>query len=269
MRKYILCPLAALALGCGGAALRMCGFTLPLMLLCAVAVALFALWALLSKNCRGGGLFTCDGFLTPVVLILAAALLAVSAMFRLAHAATLAGVGPDSQVPPLLILTTAPMDVALALLAVPAVVALAFLAKEIRAGGEKLLGSAAVVFPALFCWVWLIDLYRSNTSDPVISHYIFLMAAVIFFLLTALGRAGFAFKDGNPRFTLFSGLCAIALFPILLTHDPAPVLVLTAAAFFLYALCTVTGLLRNLPLPQTAPETEIETETETEVPSDE
>jgi len=86
MRKYVLCPLAALALGCGGAALRMCrpeGLSPLLIVLCVGGAALFAFSAFRCKDCRPGAFFTRVSPLSPMLLLVAACLFGVAAMLRL------------------------------------------------------------------------------------------------------------------------------------------------------------------------------------------
>ena len=159
------------------------------------------------------------------------------------------------------------MELALTVLSVPAVISLAFLATDARKGSGKAMGSATAVFPALFCCAWLLDIYRTNTTNPIISDYIFLLAAGISLPLAAIGRAGFSFGNGKTASTVFFAQCALFFIPLALTHKLSAAAVLTAAATALFALDTLIGLLRDLPMPERVVETEIETETEE--PSDE
>ena len=182
MRKYTLCPLVALALGCGGAALRMWqesrytdGFpptgdlsSLLLIALCVLAAAGAALLAQRSRELRPGALFSGPSRMNGALLILSALAFLGSAIFHLVHIIRITGIGPDVQVPPLVILTAAPLELLQAILSVPTVVCLVFLAKDALVGEGRSLDSLTVLLPAVCGWLWLIDLYRRSVSDPIV-----------------------------------------------------------------------------------------------------
>jgi hypothetical protein len=281
MRKFNLCPLVALALGCGGAALRMWqesryvdGFPptgdLSSLLLIALSVlaalaAGFIAWR--AKGLQAGGLFSGPSKMNGVVLVLSALGYLGAAMFHLAHIARITGFGPDTQVSPIVLLLAAPLELLQAILAVPAVVCLVFLAKDALGGLGRSLGSLTVLLPAACGWVSLIDLYRRSVSDPILWDYVFLLLAIVSLLLAAMARAGFSFADGNPRQAVFFGLFGLFLAPIAFVQAQEMSTRLSLIAMTLYALAALLSLLKDQPMPDPAPETTIEIETEE--PSDE
>ena len=274
MRKYNLCPLVALALGCGGAALRMWqtsryvdGFppagdlsTLLLIALCALAALAAALVAWRAKGLQAGGLFSGPSKLNGALLILSALALLGSAMFHLLRIIQITGIGPDVQVPPLVLLRAAPLELLQAILAVPAVVCLVFLAKDALAGTGRSLGSLTVLFPAACGWVCLIDLYRRSVSDPILWDYVFLMLALISLLLAVMARAGFSFADGSPRQALFFGLFGLFLTPIAFLQAQDMATRFSLAAMTLYVLAALLGLLKDQPMPEPVSDIILETE---------
>lgn len=98
---------------------------------------------------------------------------------------------------------------ALALASVPAAVALVYCSKLARTGGE--LNAFAALMPPFFCWIWLIEVYRQHTANPILWDYILLLLAVIALLVSGYYRAGFAFGAGKPRRAVFSSLLALSL----------------------------------------------------------
>lgn len=270
MRKYTLCPLVALALGCGGAALRMwqesCyadgfppkGHPSSLLLLAALLLAalLAALVARGARSVRPGGLFFGGGPVGVLLPVLSAVGFLLAAMLHLAHIALLTGFGPDSAVSPLRLILASPLELLLAVLSVPTVVCLFFLARDAGSGEGRALNSLSVLFPAAYGWVWLIDLYRRSVSDPILWDYVFLMLAVAALLIAAMGRAGFSFADGSPFLTVFFGLLGLFLAPIAFVQASDLSTRFSLAAMSLYVLAGLLGLLKDLPMPVTKIETE-------------
>jgi len=273
MRKYTLCPLVALALGCGGAALRMWQesryvdafppsgdlSSLLLVAACALAALLSALVAWKVKDFRAGALFSGPSPLFAVLLGLSAVSLLGCAIFHFAHIAQITGLGPDSQVSPIRILTAAPLELLLTVVAIPTVVCLVFLAKDALVGGGHSRGSLTLLFPAAYGWIWLIDLYRHSVSDPILWDYIFLMLAVVFLLLATMGRASFSFADGKPWQAIFFGLFGLFLAPIAFVQAENIPARFALGAMTLYVMAALFGLLKDEPMPPT-PEYNIETE---------
>lgn len=274
MRKYTLCPLVALALGCGGAALRMWqesryvdGFppagdlsSLLLIGLC-VPAALFAfLVARGARNFRAGALFAAPSRTGAALIALSALAFLGAAMSHLLHIIRITGIGPDVQIPPILILTAAPLELLQAVMAVPTVVCLAFSAKDAWLGEGRTLNSITTLFPAAYGWVWLIDLYRRSVSDPILWDYVFLMLAEISLLLAATGRAGFSFADGKPFLTVLFGLSGLYLTPIAFLQATGLAARLSLLALALYALAALLGLLKDQPMPEIPSDIILETE---------
>ena len=274
MRKYTLCPLVALALGCGGAALRMWqesrytdGFpptgdlsSLLLIALCVLAAAGAALLARRSRELRPGALFSGPSRMIGALLILSSLAFLGSAIFHLVHIIRITGIGPDVQVSPLVILTAAPLELLQTILSVPTVVCLVFLAKDALVGEGRSLDSLTVLLPAVCGWLWLIDLYRRSVSDPIVWDYVFLMLAIVVLLLAVMARAGFSFADGNPRQTVFFGLFGLFLTSIAFLQAQDMPARLSLAAFSLYVLAALLGLLSDQPMPE--PQSDIILETE-------
>lgn len=270
MRKYTLCPLVALALGCGGAALRMwqesCytdGFppaghlsSLLLIGLCVLAGLLSVLAARGARKFRCGAYFSGSDMPGAALFVLSAAGFLIAAMLHLLQIAAVTGMGPDSSVSPLFILAAAPLELLLAVLAVPTVVCLAFLAKDAKAGKGRTMNSLTVLLPAAYGWVWLIDLYRRSVSNPILWDYIFLMLAVVSLLVAAVGRAGFSFSDGKPFPTVFFGLFGLFLAPIAFLQASDLPARFSLIAMTLYVLAALPGLLKDQPMLTTKIETE-------------
>ena len=278
MRKHIIYPLLALFLGVCGA---LCywklmlgsGDSLPapgepigiaLLALCGATLVLFLLLALKSKGLQGGALYTMPSTFRAVLLLGCAAGLLFSSMLHLKTVMDVMERGGS--------LLSCILELVLVVFAIPAMVSVAFLAKDAKAGTGRSHDSLTVLFPVLYGWFWLIDLYRRHSANPVLWDYIFLLLAAIFLLLAAFGRAGFSFGDGKPRFTVFTCLCAIFLAPLsLLSYFDLPTLLATVG-MTLYAAATLTALLRDLPMPEfpnPQEESDSEFELETEVSDDE
>lgn len=141
---------------------------------------------------------------------------------------------------------------ALAVASVPAAIALLYRAK--RAGGEpeEKPSAFAALAPPLFLWVWLIEVYRQHTANPILWDYALLLLAVITLLLSGYDRAGFAFGAGKPRRSVFLSLLAL-LFAIAALPDsggPANAVILIGAALFTAAeLYALVRALRAAPAP--------------------
>lgn len=264
-KKIILYPLLALVLGGLGAALRMWQFShyadglpaegdpasLALLVLCGAAAVLFLVLALGSKEVQAGALYTRPSPIRAGLLLACAGLLILSAVFYLKNVLEGRAAGAA--------LSASILELLLALVSIPTVVSAAYLAKDSRSGYGFSYNSLTVVFPILYCWVWLIDAYRRHTANPVLWDYVFLLLAVIALLLAAYGRAGFSFGDGKPRMTVFVSLSALFLVPIALTGHYGAASLFAILAMALYALSSLTGLLQNEPMPD-FPESEQQTE---------
>lgn len=96
----------------------------------------------------------------------------------------------------------------LAVASVPAAAALLLRAKAAKAGGATPPVFASVM-PSIFCGVWLINVYRGHTSNPILWDYVLLLLAVAALLASAYERAGFAFGVGKPRRTVFTSHMAL------------------------------------------------------------
>ena len=278
MRKHILYPLLALFLGVCGAfsywsLMLGSGDGLPapgapagiaLIVLCMAAVALFLFLALKSKGMQGGALYTMPCTIRAGLLLGCAAGLLFSAMLHLKTVMDVYEAGGS--------LLSCILELALVILAIPTMVSAAFLAKDAKLGGGRSHDSLTVLFPVLYGWFWLIDIYRRHSADPILWDYLYLMMAAIFLLLASHGRAGFSFGDGKPRFTVFTCLCAIFFAPIsLISYFDLPTL-FTTVGLTLYTAATLTALLRDLPMPEfpdPEAESDSELELETEVSDDE
>ena len=266
-KKHILYPLLALLLGVVGAFFyhkllsgAVDGLPVPgdpaatvLLALCIVAGIVFLLLALRSKGMQGGALYAEPCIIRAAFLAIGAVLMLLSAALHLMavmEAYTMGG--------PILSYL---LEGILVLLSIPSIVSMVFLAKDAKEGTGRSHDSLTVLFPVLYCWFWLIDIYRHHSANPVLLDYIFLMLAVVFLLLAAFARSGFSFGDGKPRFTVFVCLCAIFLAPISLVSFFGLPTMLVIVGMTLYTAATLTALLRNLPMPEfPAPESELETE---------
>lgn len=278
MRKHILYPLIALLLGVCGAftyrkllSVAVDGLLVPddpaaliLIAVCAVATVLFLLLALKSKSLQAGALYTMPCTIRAGLLLGCAAGLMFSAMLHLKTVMDVYETGGS--------LLSCILELVLVVLSIPTMVAAAFLAKDAKAGSGRSYNSLTVLFPVLYGWFWLIDVYRRHSANPVLGSYMFLMLAVIFLLLAAFGRSGFSFGDGKPRFTVFTCMCALFFATIsLVSFFDLPTLFSTVGMMF-YTAATLTALLRDLPMPE-FPDPELESdsepELETEVSDDE
>ena len=98
----------------------------------------------------------------------------------------------------------------LAVACVPAAAALLLRARGAKSGEERPKPFAALM-PSVLCWLWLIEVYRGHTSNPILWDYVLLLLAVVALLAAAYERAGFALGVGKPRRTVFSSLMALLL----------------------------------------------------------
>lgn len=256
MRKHVFYPLLALLLGVCGACfyrrllltsvdgLPLPGdpFALAVLALCAVSALLFLLLAFRTKGLQGGALYAMPCTLRALLLLLCGVTLMLSAMLHLKAVfdAYTAG-GP---------LLSYGLEFILVVLSVPAVISTVFLAKDAKAGSGRSHDSLTVLFPVLYGWFWLIDIYRRHSADPVLWHYIFLLLAAIALLAATFARSGFSFGDGKPGLTVFCCLCALFLAPFsLVSYFDLPTLLTTVGLTF-YTIATLTALLRDLPMPE-------------------
>ena len=256
MRKSILCPALALVLGGLGAALRMrqlagyenglppagSVFSLLLLLLCAGAAVLFLLLALTAGAPPADCAFPGSHPIRAGLLLAGAGLLLLSAVLYLKD--IMDGMALGTPVGSLL------LELILVILSVPAVISMAFLAKDAKEGNGRSRNSLTVVAPVLYCWVWLIEVYRQHTANPVLWDYVFLLLAVIALLLAAQCRAGFAFGDGKGRLAVFCSLAALFLVPISLTGWYGAAHLTATIGMTLYVLASVSAVLDASPSPK-------------------
>lgn len=256
MRKSILCPALALILGGLGAALRMqqlaqyenglppvdSPVSLLLTLLCAAAAVLFLVLAFQSGGCPSDCAFSDSHPIRAGLLLASAALMLLSAVFYLKDVMDSQAAGE-----PVSVLL---LELILVILSVPAVISMAFLGKDAKEGGGRSRNSLTVVAPVLYCWVWLIEAYRRHTANPVLWDYVFLLLAVIALLVAVFGRSSFAFGDGRPRLTVFSGLAALFLVPIALIDWYGLAHLAATAGMTLYVLTTVNAVLDGSSAPK-------------------
>lgn len=140
------------------------------------------------------------------------------------------------------------LECVLALAAIPTVLALLLLS---NGPCPRRLEGYALLCPALYGWLWLIDVYRKHTANPVLWDYIFLLLCTICLLLASFYRAGFAFRLNRPHRAAFFSLCGVFLVPIALAGDRDIPSLCIALSLGLYALTVL--LWPPVPLP---PETE-------------
>lgn len=265
MRKHILYPLLALLLGVCGALsywklLLNPADGLPsssepaamiLIVLCIAAGALSLLCALRSRGMQAGALYSTGCTIRAGLLLGSAGLLLVSTMLQLLDVmgSVSGGASPFSLL----------LELILIVVSIPTVVCIAFLAKDAKTGGGRSHGSLTVVIPIFYCWVWLIEVYRHHTADPILWNYVFLLMAVVFLLISICTRAGFSFGDGRPRLAVFSSMAAIFLAPISLISFSGLSTLCATLGLTLYVAVFLSGLLRNVPMPELS-ESEIQTE---------
>lgn len=265
MRKHILLPLLALVLGGLGAALRMwqrAGYvdglpvhgspaTLLLLILCAAAALLFLVFARKAGGMQAGALYSAGSPIRAALLLVCAALLLFATMLQVKGVMDALSAGNTFFV--LL------LELLLILFAIPSLVCIAFLAKDAKTGEGRSYRSLTVVVPIFYCWVWFIEVYRHHTADPILWDYIFLLLATAFLLICVSLRGGFSFGDSKPRLAVFCGLTALFLMPAaLVDFYGLPTLFITLG-LTLYTLVFLSGLLRNVPMPE-LPNPEIQTE---------
>lgn len=235
MRKSMLIPALALVLGAAAAGLRMWqrtagydGSGLPVpFALPAVVLTLFLLLcagALLYLALRQPKTMEAQSEALPRRVVPAAALALAGALllaggaasllhfFRdyLAYSQVLYATQDEQQEALRGFLSAGLLALVLALAAVAASAALLLRAKRIKLDEEDP-GGIAVSLPPLFCCVWLIEVYRQHTANPVLWDYVLLLLASVALLISTYERAGFSLGVGKPRRTVFSSLSALLL----------------------------------------------------------
>lgn len=235
MRKSTSYPALALVLGAATAGLRMWQRTagydqsgLPVRF----AVPSIVLAAFLVL-CAGGALFLAlrqpkvleDQDVTqprgdiPSALLAAAGILSLAAgavnllnFFQnyLAYSQVLYATQKEQQEALRTFLSSSLLTGVLAVACVPAAAALLLRARGAKSGGERPKPFAALM-PSVLCWLWLIEVYRGHTSNPILWDYVLLLLAVVTLLISAYERAGFALGVGKPRRTVFSSFMALLL----------------------------------------------------------
>lgn len=235
MRKSVLYPTLALVLGAAAAALRMwqrtsgydesglpVPFALPsivlavFLLLCAGAALCAALRRPKAleeqKNALPQGDYPALLLATAGVLVLIAGMLNLLDFFRsyLAFSQVLYSSQLEQREALRVFLSNSLLTGVLALACVPAAVALLVRARQARQGAAES-RTFPVMMPSILCWLWLIDVYRGHTSNPILWDYVLLLLAAVALLVSAYERAGFAFGAGKPRRSVFSSLAALIL----------------------------------------------------------
>ena len=133
----------------------------------------------------------------------------------------------------------------LAVACVPAAAALLLRARGAKSGEERPKPFAALM-PSVLCWLWLIEVYRGHTSNPILWDYVLLLLAVVILLISAYERAGFALGVGKPRRTVFSSLMALLLAVAALPDCGGIANALILIALTLHAAVELTSLLSAL-----------------------
>ena len=284
MRNRISPPALAVLLGIAAALLRLwqkstglgglpaAGHpsTFLLLILCAAAAFCFLAIALRAKAACPTPSPAAPGAAQRVFLLLSALTAALSLFFYLRQ--VIFSVAARFGLAPVL------LEAVLSLAAILALFSLLYLALN---GAPSPTGeSYARLFPPLYAWLWLIDVYRKHTANPVLWDHAFLLLAAVALLLASFWRAGVLFGQPRPFPTAFAALCGLFLVPIALMGDHDTPSLCIALSLSLYSL---TALLwppvppsvsteedeeDPQPLPDTCPAPQ-ETEIETEEPSDE
>ena len=264
MRKPVVLPLLAGALGCVGLVLRRWAVTSgfepdtglaisghPAFL--ALIVLSVASLLVLAVTCRGGRKFTqeeCPVALSlvhplPLMLSMAAAMLCL-----LSGAASLLdflSVFQTSAYDSGFLACVTPLF--MGALGLASGVALIILGRRRHQKGGPVAFSFLPLLPAFFACFWLIDVYRVRASDPVILDYAWFFLGAITLVLALYCSAGFAFRNGKPFMALFWSLSAVTFCLITLgdTHTVMEYLLLAAAV--LWCLAQAYALLVNLEKP--------------------
>lgn len=146
------------------------------------------------------------------ILILAAGALNLLSFFRnyLNYSQVLYATQEEQQDALRAFLSSSLLTGVLAVASVPTAAALLLRAREAKSGEGKP-KPFAVLMPSVLCWLWLIEVYRGHTSNPILWDYVLLLLAVVALLAAAYERAGFALGVGKPRRTVFSSLTALLL----------------------------------------------------------
>lgn len=235
MRKSVLYPTLALVLGAAAAALRMwqrtsgydesglpVPFALPsivlavFLLLCAGAVLYAALRRPKAleeqKNALPQGDLPALLLAAAGVLVLIAGMLSLLDFFRsyLAFSQVLYATQREQREALRVFLSNSLLTGVLALACVPTTVALLVRARKAKQGAAES-RTFPVMMPSILGWLWLIDVYRGHTSNPILWDYVLLLLAAVALLVSAYERAGFAFGAGKPRRSVFSSLAALIL----------------------------------------------------------
>ena len=235
MRKSVLYPTLALVLGAAAAALRMwqrtsgydesglpVPFALPsivlavFLLLCAGAILYAALRRPKAleeqKNALPQGDLPALLLAAAGVLVLIAGMLSLLDFFRsyLAFSQVLYATQREQREALRVFLSNSLLTGVLALACVPTSVALLVRARKAKQGAAEF-RTFPVMMPSILGWLWLIDVYRGHTSNPILWDYVLLLLAVVALLAAAYERAGFALGVGKPRRSVFSSLAALIL----------------------------------------------------------
>lgn len=267
MRKSVLFPALALVLGAVAAGLRMWQRTagydasgLPVRL--AFPSIVLAVFLVL---CAGGALFLAlrqpkaledQGTAQPRgsvpsallaaagILILAGGVLNLLSFFRsyLNYSQVLYATQKEQQEAFRAFLSSSLLTGMLAAACVPAAAALLLRARGAKSGEEKPKPFAALM-PSVLCWLWLIEVYRGHTSNPILWDYVLLLLAIVFLLISTYERAGFAFGAGKPRRSVFTSLVSVLLCPAALPDCGGVANALSLAALAALTWAELTALL--------------------------
>lgn len=195
------------------------GVLLPAVLLLTAAYAVFSARKLPAKRGEAGDLaggFCFAGNMPAVLCAVAGVFLVVfGAALRLLGGAALA-------------------DFLLGVFAVVAALCVLYAVFALYRGNE--VQGVALLVPVCCLVVYMIFLYRSDASDPVLARIYIEILAVAFLTYAALERAAFAFRAGSPRACRIAGAMACVLAAAAAGEFKSP------AATLLFGGCALTEL---------------------------
>ena len=133
-----------------------------------------------------------------------------------------------------------------ALLGMVGAVCLYLTARALSGAASKLTFRASTLIPAFYVCFWLINVYRSQATDPVVLSYAWHLFAILSVMLAMYYACGYSYENRHPRATLFTSLLSITFCLITLADPHTLAELLSLAAFLLWLVSASMALISNL-----------------------
>lgn len=120
--------------------------------------------------------------------------------------------------------------------------------------GKKIISIKTMsVIPCMFFCLWLLEIYKENSTNPVLLDYCFPCFACIAASLAFFYTAGFVFRRPKPRLTIVFNLISIYFCTLSLADTFAPTELIILLICMLFQATTIIIFLSNLSTKSNIP----------------